>query len=423
MDNHSSFIEYFKNNYLNIKNNLNILEVGYSSEKNSSSLFSESNLSYYSLDYIDGNKVDYYVEDIYNWQNMNPRSFDAVISYNFINKLKFFWLSLNQIEKVLKPGGYLCIVVPSFSHDNKGELYKFSEDSIRSLAEYINFNIVEIKENQSELCLIATKKDEEIFLLQDSYEKEAFRLRYENIIEKYELELNNIKKHNLDLNDSFREMKSLFLDLGENNQVFCPICKTNHDIFSPFGVSRRLNAQCPNCGSLERHRFIYIFLKNFTDIFVKKSKLMQYNPVNSFYSLFKNMQNVDYCAVGQSLSATVDEIIDLEDINYPDNTFDAILNVHVLDKVKDDKKVMKEFYRIVKPFEEGGFVLISVPLLREMTVEVNESNRFRVYGSDIKNRLESVGFKVNEYNSEDIVDEKLMKMCSILPDKLYFCMK
>ncbi len=43
------------------------------------------------------------------------------------------------------------------------------------------------------------------------------------------------------------------------NALECPICRVASDRFLPFGLNGRPNAQCPNCGSLERHRMLWLY--------------------------------------------------------------------------------------------------------------------------------------------------------------------
>ena len=47
----------------------------------------------------------------------------------------------------------------------------------------------------------------------------------------------------------------------------CPICEHSSGGFLPFGVVARPDAQCPWCGSLERHRLLWAFLQEQTDLF------------------------------------------------------------------------------------------------------------------------------------------------------------
>ena len=57
--------------------------------------------------------------------------------------------------------------------------------------------------------------------------------------------------------------------LYKGDAVFCPICKISLRKFFPYGRKVRENALCPNCLSLERHRLIYLYLKNETDFLIK----------------------------------------------------------------------------------------------------------------------------------------------------------
>ena len=59
--------------------------------------------------------------------------------------MEFFWLTMEQINKILKPGGLCCIIVPSKGpvHKNPYDCYRFNEDGVRSLAKYVKFDILE----------------------------------------------------------------------------------------------------------------------------------------------------------------------------------------------------------------------------------------------------------------------------------------
>ncbi len=46
---------------------------------------------------------------------------------------------------------------------------------------------------------------------------------------------------------------------------YCPLCEMQLR-FRPFGVPERSDALCPQCGSLERHRLTWLFLRRYTDL-------------------------------------------------------------------------------------------------------------------------------------------------------------
>jgi len=70
----------------------------------------------------------------------------------------------------------------------------------------------------------------------------------------------------------------------------CPICLFKARKFLPAGLyEKRNNAKCPNCGSLERHRFIYLYL----DDFYNKS-ILHFAPANCLRKKYKSKKNIFY---------------------------------------------------------------------------------------------------------------------------------
>ena len=58
--------------------------------------------------------------------------------------------------------------------------------------------------------------------------------------------------------------------------------------------------------------------------------------------------------------------MDLTDIQCPDEQFDAVYCSHVLEHIPDDRRAMRELYRVLRP---GGWALLQVPVLHETTIE------------------------------------------------------
>ena len=181
--NSHSKMEWFKNNYLSTSDYLNILDVGSldaAGDYNYSDIFNEKNWKYTGLDVKAGNNVDIVVTDIYNWFEIEDDTYDVIISGQFCEHLEYFWLTMNQIERVLKPEGILCIIVPSAGHKHGGDelnCYRFHEDGLKALAKYVNLEILNVSvDNRPEAnpwndaCLVARKKGK---LNDDKQELEA----------------------------------------------------------------------------------------------------------------------------------------------------------------------------------------------------------------------------------------------------------
>jgi ubiquinone/menaquinone biosynthesis C-methylase UbiE len=102
--------------------------------------------------------------------------------------------------------------------------------------------------------------------------------------------------------------------------------------------------------------------------------------------------------------------MDITDIQYPDNYFDAIICNHVLEHVIDDYKAMTELHRVLKP---GGWAVLQVPIslslgktyenpsvttAREREEAFGQDDHVRIYAKDYVSRLERAGFTVNVFD-------------------------
>lgn len=163
---------WFKNNFLDKNNYLKILDVGSldtsKDNYNYKSIFNEAKWSYEGLDFRKGDNVDIVVDDIYNFQEVNNESYDVVISGQLFEHLGFFWLTMGEIDRILKPGGICCIIAPSGGPKHGIEdtdCYRFYEDGMRALANYVDFEIIHASVNNddnakpwSDACLVAKKR-------------------------------------------------------------------------------------------------------------------------------------------------------------------------------------------------------------------------------------------------------------------------
>lgn len=141
-------MEYFKETYLNPNDYLKILDVGSfdkTGDYNYSMILNEENWTYHGLDLRKGNNVDIIVENPYDWQEVEDESYDVVITGQALEHIEFFWITLEQINRVLKPGGFCCIIVPSAGpvHKNPYDCYRFQDDGVKALAEYIKLKVIE----------------------------------------------------------------------------------------------------------------------------------------------------------------------------------------------------------------------------------------------------------------------------------------
>ena len=206
--------------------------------------------------------------------------------------------------------------------------------------------------------------------------------------------------------------------------------------FLSYGYTKlRKNALSPSTLSLERHRLLWLYLKNETVLFEKKIKLLHFAPEQAFYKRFKKLRNIQYDTI--DINSPLAKIkADICDLPIKENTYDFILCNHVLEHVLDDNKAMSELYRVLK---KGGTGIFQVPIdmKREKTFQDDsitdklERNKIfgqydhvRVYGKDYFKKLEDTGFKVQQIDySKKFSDKEILKFSIIRGEIIPVCTK
>lgn len=215
---------------------------------------------------------------------------------------------------------------------------------------------------------------------------------------------------------------------------YCPCCDSNLSRFRPFGLIPRPEALCPVCGSLERHRLMYLYLQAKTDLFDGRHKRMLHvAPEPQLSRLFSRRPAIEYLSADLQNPAAMVKM-DVTDIQYPDESFDVIYCSHVLEHVLDDVTAMAEFYRVLKP---GGWAVLQVPITAERTLEdpavtspeerermFGQWDHVRRYGPDYKERLVAAGFlvEVDDFVRE-LGDTKILHYGLMANEDVYICRK
>jgi SAM-dependent methyltransferase len=208
--------------------------------------------------------------------------------------------------------------------------------------------------------------------------------------------------------------------------------------FLPYGyVKQRENALSPSTLSLERHRLMWLFLKDNTTFFTatKKLKVLHIAPEQCFLNIFRKQQNLNY--ITSDLESPIADVkADICDLPFKENEFDIVFCNHVLEHISNDTKAMQELYRVLKP---GGFGIFQIPqdLSKAITFEddtitdrkeraklFGQYDHVRVYGRDYFDKLRSIGFKVDEVDyTKKITLEKIEKYCLMKNEILPVCYK
>lgn len=218
------------------------------------------------------------------------------------------------------------------------------------------------------------------------------------------------------------------------NKHECPVCEGKFRKMLPYGYdgsAKRENVLCPKCLTLERHRVLWLYLKEQTDFFTKQRKMLHIAPEQPFLGRFRKLKHLDL-TTADLFSPLADVKCDIQNMPFEDNTFDVIFCNHVLEHVADDHKAMSELYRVMKP---GGIGIFQVPIdyKLETTLEdpsiTSEEDRVkhywqkdhvRLFGLDYPAKLEAVGFNAQRIDVAAEVGEELKDRYRLGPsDKVY----
>ena len=188
------------------------------------------------------------------------------------------------------------------------------------------------------------------------------------------------------------------------NKVECPICGRHYRQFLPYGrITTRPNALCPHCLSLERHRLIWLYLRDKTNFFSTQRDVLHVAPEHCFMKRFE-VQHGDRYITADIESPLAKVKMDIHQIPFGENHFDVVLCNHVLEHVQDDIQAMREIHRVLKP---GGWAILQVPFFSpvpDVTFEdasitdkrarekaFGQDDHVRMFGKDYAQRIARAG--------------------------------
>jgi len=216
-------------------------------------------------------------------------------------------------------------------------------------------------------------------------------------------------------------------------RYFCPLCQSKYRKFLPSGVIPRLNALCPGCGSLERHRLLWLTLEYLWKErkIPKGGYILHVAPEECLERQLKRF--FDYLSVDLEPDRAM-ALMDITDMQFPDGSFEAIVCNHVLEHIPEDRKAIAQLYRVLKP---GGWASIQAPIKGEITQEdlsvtqpearqrfYGQADHVRQYGSDFKFRLQEAGFSVSVFPKAEVMSPVMLKRISVECEReVWICSK
>jgi|HubBroStandDraft_6_1064221.scaffolds.fasta_scaffold41958_4 SAM-dependent methyltransferase len=201
----------------------------------------------------------------------------------------------------------------------------------------------------------------------------------------------------------------------------CVLCNTSVEAWLPFRggeVGRpiflkkvqsigsiRTRFWCPHCSSTDRERHLRLFIDRWNIMErVRGGAVLHMSPEPGLGGYIESHGLRMYAKGDIAPSAEGVQQIDLQQIPYPDKTFDIVICNHMLEHVDNVQTALREMHRVLK---QGGRAICQTPYASRLTKTFEEpllqspSDRFffygqedhvRLFGSDIEQHFLAAGF-------------------------------
>ena len=187
------------------------------------------------------------------------------------------------------------------------------------------------------------------------------------------------------------ELRSInrILYYGNNHQ--CSICKANLRKF----IMDKTGNLCPVCGSLDRTRHLYNYIKKNN---LLKGKVLHFSPPKCLKDRFENLSNVDYFPTDYLGEFQAKYQYNIEQLPVDSGTFNLIICYHILEHIVNDRMAMKELFRVL---DRNGILMIQTPFKEGAIYEdfsiSSEKERLHAFGQEDHVRIYSVDGLVKRF--------------------------
>ena len=150
-------------------------------------IFESMGSQYTGLDMENGPNVDIVPKDAYIWDEIENDTYDVVISGQALEHIEFFWKTMENIVRVTKKGGIICIIAPNGfgEHRYPVDCWRFFTDGMIALARYYMLKIVHSHTNAAPTIQdddwFSSSEADSILIAEKPYEGEAREINLRDI--------------------------------------------------------------------------------------------------------------------------------------------------------------------------------------------------------------------------------------------------
>ncbi|QDU10964.1 methyltransferase domain-containing protein [Gimesia aquarii] len=127
---------------------LQVLDIG-SMDVNGTyrSILDSPNWNYIGTDMEPGNGVDLVFKKPYSWREVKSNSVDVLVSGQAFEHIEYFWITILEVFRVLKPGGICCIIAPAGGYEHKYpvDCWRFYPDGFTAMAKFAQLEVLKVE--------------------------------------------------------------------------------------------------------------------------------------------------------------------------------------------------------------------------------------------------------------------------------------
>jgi len=221
---------------------------------------------------------------------------------------------------------------------------------------------------------------------------------------------------------------------------YCPVCHKSSSLFFDFSVPPvipRPDAECPHCGSLERHRLILLLLQHEGMLKKKHLNILHIAPEGFLAKIFDSKEFGHNYITTDLTRSDVKIRMSICDICFKSDYFNLIICNHVLEHIADDHLALQELCRVLSP---GGILILTIPQDVDMLITYEDksvtcprererlfgqADHVRVYGADFVARLRNAALTVEEWAGSNLLSQQEIEYMGITSAAgiIYKCIK
>ena len=124
-------------------------------------IFARPPWRYLGVDLTAGKNVDLVLPDPYDWHELKTESVDVLVSGQTFEHTEFFWETILEIARVLKPNGLCCLIAPATGNEHRFPLdcWRIFADGFRALARYAHLEVLYSHTHWEELARYDTESN------------------------------------------------------------------------------------------------------------------------------------------------------------------------------------------------------------------------------------------------------------------------